>query len=515
METQVESTMLETQVEYLPPSQEDDAPLASQDVSRAPESFDPASQRRCIVPSAASNQSARRNSMIPNVSETYFLASHLSELDLYVQRCSLPVLEVTKVWHLRSTLERRRQRNHSSECFQYDGPLVTVYSSVLSLEVHQARKEINEELRRRTEQIHTVPRWLDETSATHEPQGCHMFFYDAYAKALNSIFNDTSTQHVAASRTSSTSQVEVYLSLDNIPAKCIFPYHSTGTERDHRWMRPADWFASYRTIPYCLCIGGASAVECQSQDMDDDDEDATEIQRIHFDANMEEEPSALSLAIRCWVVVFPLVTSALLTAAPCPSLDDPETNQVANVQIPSTILEYEIGPGYPMRKRQFDSNSENDAVLIEMKEIWDHIEKHHRKKRVMAPVPAAPAVVPFVAVAPTVAPAAAAAAPVASEEGTSMPETIGARQMPWTTPQRMTGRPGVATPITGDALLHKDPSITTPVEDEPILAQLMTPGERMKRRRMDINLDFHYQKLVRFIGKYSHSCCHPLFSLCC
>jgi Telomeric single stranded DNA binding POT1/CDC13 len=484
LETQMDPA-LETQMDDLPPSQ-DSAIVESQDIPRS----DRKRQRVVTTAAAASNlDQGRQNSIIPNVSETYFTAFHISELDMYVQRCSIPVMEVTKVWHLRSTLERRRRMSHhSSECYQYDGPLATVYASVLSMEVHQARKEFvgeDEALRRHTEQIHTVSRLLDEVSTENtaatgsQQQHCEIFWYDSYAKAMDTILTDANLC-VSASRSSTVSLVEVYLSLENIPAKCIFPYHSTS--ENEKWMRPTDWYDSNHTIPYCLCIGGKSAVECQTQISE---EENSMTQRIRFDTNVEEQPSDLS--IRCWVVVLPFVTSALLTAAAQQQSIEEDIDTVttahsstANVMIPSSILEYKIGLGHPMQKRVFDCKSEDDAVLTEMKEIWGFIEKHHRKERVIVPVPVAPAV--------------AAATSAAVHDATLPTENVNVLPRPWTTPQRDTGR-GVSTPIARNPTAQND--ITSPAESDPLLQQLMTPGERMKRRRMDVHLNFQYQKLVR------------------
>jgi hypothetical protein len=469
LETAVDS-ILETQIEDVPPSHGEKDP--------------PSVGRQGVLPTAASASSLGRssqNSIIPNVSETYFIASHLSKLDLYVQRSFIPVVEVTKVWHLRSTLERRRQvSHHSSERFQYDGPLATVYASVLSMEVRQTGKEFageDETLRRHTEQIHTVSRLLDEASIEHtaangpQPQHCEIFWYDTYAKAMDSILVDTN-ECVPSSRNSTMPQVELYLSLENVPAKCIFPYYSASNQ--DKWMRPADWYDSHHTSPYCLCIGGKSSVECQMQNTGN--EEYTTTQRIRFDTNMEDEPS--NLCIRCWVVVLPLVVSAHLTEA--------ALLRRANVMIPSKILEYEIGPEDPMKKSILDCTSDDDAVLLKMKKIWDNIEKHHKKERIVAPVLAAPAVAPT--------------APAAAQDAMTPFENVDSVPRAWATPQRDAGL-GISTPIA------RNPSaITGPAENEPLLQQLMTPGERMKQRRMDVHLNFQYQKLVRLCIWTKSSC---------
>ena len=245
--------------------------------------------------------------------------------------------------------------------FEYDGPLAVLYDRVLCMELVQSPKnedhagtnQVHPDRRHTDTQLHTLGHVLDHGVAAttitdaailphttpHDivphpgntsriiPQrtfhNIKLFWYDIYADMIHTIITKahqylqhqpptaiaphreitattTATTTTTVTNTTkdvlSSTTVALYLSLQNIPAKCIFPYYdpvpasTVNDETMHRetasgfTIRP-DWYDTHHTVPYCICIGGDSAMIVQATSNADENIDknsnVTMVQESH------------------------------------------------------------------------------------------------------------------------------------------------------------------------------------------------------------------------------------------
>jgi hypothetical protein len=431
---------LETQID-IPPTYEEpqQSPLESQQLlDNSPDNNNDNRNSNCDssdLLSASNKASTVVNKLnyhplhrnVPNVSETYFIAAHISEIDLYVQQLSIPMAKITKVWNIRCPLERRKHmkagdRGVVSEQFQEDGPLAIAYPTVLTMEIQQSRKESCKELRRHTEQIHTVSElWDGQEIPSHDGDGishgpiirpvaefAKIFWYGTYATAMNTIVHDTQEflQPLKLPRIKNTlgkllPGVELYVSLDNVPAKCIFPIQMVDpvdTNSNAKVTKTADWYDTYHTIPYCLCIGGESTMECKnnvddtlvsnaseqpfpvngSNNKENDSSTRANPNRIRFDTNIDLDPTTSPLYIHCWAVVLPMVSNTNdvhRRATTAVATDTAST-------MPPMIIEYQLKMGHKLRKQILEWDSNDLAIQTKMQSVWKTIQKKHHGKDV-------------------------------------------------------------------------------------------------------------------------------------
>ena len=252
--------------------------------------------------------------LVPNAyTDTYYMATNIQELDLYVHAFNAStVLPITKVWSKRTTLERRRVRHRTSKkstislpswSYQYDGPLAVLYNRVVCMELFQFKGNSDKAQPHSDSNLHSLGQILDHgststttpvvTAAANMTQhnvplppkqfgpNMKIFWYNEYADLFQTIIADSYQSLQSTHRLTTTTAkkdtlfptVELYLSLQNVPAKCIFPYYDEGhssnstfrrentdDDGDHGFTTRPDWYDEYHTVPYCICIGGDSAM---------------------------------------------------------------------------------------------------------------------------------------------------------------------------------------------------------------------------------------------------------------
>jgi hypothetical protein len=392
--------------------------------------------------------------LVPNVyTDTYYIATRIQELDLYVHTFNAAtVLPITKVWSKRTTLDRRRTRRRPSKkptvslppwSYQYDGPLAVLYERVLCMELFQSKGKSDKTQPHTDTQLHSLGQLLDQGTATTTPavtaavelepnmtphnvpiiqkqfcQNMKIFWYDQYADMFHTIITDAyqsmQQPHQRAAATTTTAKkdtvaptVELYLSMQNVPAKCIFPYYdesrsnSRNDDEDgnHGCTTRPDWYDEYHTVPYCICIGGDSAMIVRATAPNPDDEDpengdntrrgeesqgssstidptttttmdstTTNIATCPIAFDVNDQPNAEPIKIKCYMIHHGGWND-----------NNDETieghhnaNDVTDRTIPNEILEYTISTN--TKKMQMEVYH-NPTDSVQIRNIWEEIQQ--------------------------------------------------------------------------------------------------------------------------------------------
>lgn len=192
----------------------------------------------------------RRNKRtIPHVDQTLHHVTTVSGMDLDTKSISLNLCRVERVWKLRET---RRCEHYTSTpdmpqhidphlplpFFPFghsedDGPLQTVFKTVLSMEVNQLDDPDQEKIRQTS---------LQAFSEAKLYRRVMVFFHNKYAMAIQAFLDKACNIG------------RIMISLDNIPAKCIFPYHAK-----------RDSFFDQDIAKYCIVIGEKSSLRLSLQ----------------------------------------------------------------------------------------------------------------------------------------------------------------------------------------------------------------------------------------------------------
>jgi hypothetical protein len=173
---------------------------------------------------------------VPHIGQAISSAKDIAALNLHVKQFNLSLCQIEKFWPLRSCkrgLHMMTERRH----WQVDGPVSTIYRSVLSFEVLQCFDQPPCELTQRIRNLHG----MDQHS-----HRCRVFLYDGYATTFMRFLEASSSRHNNKDA-GKRAAPQVYCSLRHIPARCIFRYKSN------------DWIDAHEK--YCLGIGDDSAVE--------------------------------------------------------------------------------------------------------------------------------------------------------------------------------------------------------------------------------------------------------------
>ena len=165
--------------------------------------------------------------------------------------------------------------------FEDDGPLSSIYRSVLSLEVVEVVDEEKEEARREERRIFQRPFETGKTTGDEgdasansslQPQQkrrIRIFLHGKYAAKVSRLLSEWKYRETANGKKCALAgdgREEVLISLRNAPARCVLPYYAhrqTGIETsllDNELGRRSR---------YCLCIGSKSHMMVASDDADD------------------------------------------------------------------------------------------------------------------------------------------------------------------------------------------------------------------------------------------------------
>lgn len=202
--------------------------------------------------------------IIPHVDDTLHDVTNVSGMDLYTKSLALHLCKVERVWKLRET-----RRFENMTCFRNmplsndpsiplavspfghsedDGPLQTVFKTVLSMEVTQLEDPQLDKIR------HTSLLAFSDAKLYRRVK---IFFHNKYAVAIQTFLEG------------GTHTKQIMLSLQNIPAKCILPYYAN-----------RESFLDQDIAKYCIVIGDKSSLKLLQVEGGQ--------QKIHFqDNNME------------------------------------------------------------------------------------------------------------------------------------------------------------------------------------------------------------------------------------
>jgi len=164
--------------------------------------------------------------------------------------------------------------------FEDDGPLSSIYRSVLSLEVVEVADEEKEEARREERRMFQRPFETDKTTRDEadasansslqqqQKRRIRIFLHGKYAAKVSRLMSDWKYRETANGKKCALAgdgREELLISLRNVPARCVLPYYAhrqTGIETsllDNELGRRSR---------YCLCIGSKSHMMVASDDAD-------------------------------------------------------------------------------------------------------------------------------------------------------------------------------------------------------------------------------------------------------
>jgi hypothetical protein len=165
---------------------------------------------------------------VVNVYDTRHDVSYLSDLTSSTRRLVSCSGVVSRVVETRSA-KRQSLKMTTRRKWSVDGPLIFGYSRVVSFEVTQWMLGEENELRQRAQHC------MNEKPKTR----MRVFLYDGWALSFDKVLKGK------PARSSSDPPPALLLRMENIPAKCVFPYDDV------------DW-ADNDMVPYCVCIGDKS-----------------------------------------------------------------------------------------------------------------------------------------------------------------------------------------------------------------------------------------------------------------
>jgi hypothetical protein len=160
---------------------------------------------------------------VPHVDDTTDKCHLVSHLNLSTNTFSLSLGLVKQAWPLRHV---PRREYITSNHYENDGPLATLFKKVLCLQVTQLSTNDSQ-----------VSNLAHRAFQTKKQTDIYMYFYNKYAQHISDFLE----RHDAD---------RVLISLQHIPAKCILP---TGEEYS--------WNNRETLSPYCLCIGDKSSMK--------------------------------------------------------------------------------------------------------------------------------------------------------------------------------------------------------------------------------------------------------------
>ena len=195
--------------------------------------------------------------------------------------------------------------------FEDDGPLGNIYRSVLTLEVEEVVDEEREEALREQRRLFQRPFELtddvdeeetgDKTKDSADKTAVltaktkrriRVFLYGKYANKVSRLLSEWKYRLTPNSKTCALAgegREEVLLSLNNVPARCVFPYYGRISSE-----APILDNELGRCSRYCLCIGSNSHMMVTS-------EDAAEGEKERFDT-VNSVGSAADLEMRIVMV---------------------------------------------------------------------------------------------------------------------------------------------------------------------------------------------------------------------
>jgi hypothetical protein len=262
-------------------------------------SEDAASQKKRRIDSANNNNTDKiidkdsgKGIKIPHISNATHQTTQLSEMDLHTSRLDVELGQIVKIWRLRDTKRMAyhissTSNNNSQESqqtidvntydchwntnyqsYQNDGPLHSIYKTVLCLEVVQL--QISTPSLVMNLPISSEPlQKKRERKQRHEIKRVHIFLYNKYADRVSRLLND---------------KKKYLVSLRDVPSHCIMPMEST--RKIDRYIRNPFGDEEYGALsPYCICIGDDCSLKFGGERLYFDD-DSLEIRLVEMPAEI-------------------------------------------------------------------------------------------------------------------------------------------------------------------------------------------------------------------------------------
>jgi len=190
--------------------------------------------------------------------------------------------------------------------FEDDGPLGNIYRSVLSLEVDEVVDEEREEALREQRRLfqrpfETLSDDRDDEDGDNKTKDSadkaavltaktkrriRVFLYGKYAAKVSRLLSEWKYRqpNSKACALAGEGREEILLSLNNVPARCVFPYYGrTSIELK----APVLDNELGRCSRYCLCIGSASHMMVTSDDAEDEKERFDTVNSVGRAADLE------------------------------------------------------------------------------------------------------------------------------------------------------------------------------------------------------------------------------------
>lgn len=196
-------------------------------------------QEKLVVETEQQTRSAADDDpsmIVPHVLATiHTVEEQLNDVNLLTKELTLTDCSVSRYWPLRrcrrtaigSAIPARSLSVYGADealprldlpSYNDDGPLSTCYRQVLSVEV-----------------VVRSPPAVGVRATASSAQRLHLFFYGNYAEAMEQLLSSVTDP-----------QSKVVITLECVPAKCIFPH------------APTDWYDTHNRSPCCVCVGDES-----------------------------------------------------------------------------------------------------------------------------------------------------------------------------------------------------------------------------------------------------------------
>ena len=234
---------------------------------------------------------------IPNIRDTLHTASAFGDINLSTKSVQLGNLTIQKVWPFRlirrPAVLKASPRNQTAFCehpdflrmsllpCEDDGPLDMIYRSVLSIEVTQQQQSSSLAPQNPNNRLRQLAVAVMSELGPPQVKRMQIFFYNSYAKALNSILPLCRTNKVLLGHS-------LQLQLVNVQPVSILP-NSAGS---------SDWFNQHDASPYCLCFGDQSRLhDTQEEPLDQTDSAATTMAYHRFDGASPSQDDAVEIRV--------------------------------------------------------------------------------------------------------------------------------------------------------------------------------------------------------------------------
>ena len=229
-----------------------------------------------------------RKPLVPAIQDAKHKATSISDIDLMTSSLSIAMSSVRLVWKKRKA---RAKLSHGEllpsasagndqdpsdvlipfpRSWMLQGPLHQNYKRVVSMEIMEVDIDIDNTtgivVGSSRSGRETVGNLTRAAFGAHKCKRIRIFFYNYYADAMMKLVDHAERSTRCSVRNSKdTLRDKLMISLRNIPAQCILPFHAVHGEQEeeacaHEKVLERDYGG---LSSYCICIGGESNIEVE------------------------------------------------------------------------------------------------------------------------------------------------------------------------------------------------------------------------------------------------------------